>query len=184
MELKTVEDYIDKVHEKFPQFSRKQIERILQFGFRSFYTHTLYGGDILNKSPYFTMYCGKMFSKSDVFHKYRMIKSRIKLRIKYKRNKTQYDGYYYFGLTEDGYKYYCSQMKKTGKRRRKFHFEKVKFFKILDELYFDHRLKHIFKIPYPIDNGFSFWKEDFVTRDFEYIYRRNKDNKLEPVSYE
>ena len=94
MELKRVEDYYDQIKEKFPEITEKQIDKILKFGFRSFYTHTLYGGDVLSKSPYFTMYCGKMFGDNLMYYKYWLLKSRIKLRIKYKRNKTPYSGYY------------------------------------------------------------------------------------------
>ena len=184
MELKRIEDYYDKVQEKFPELTREQIDKILKFGFRSFYTHTLYGGDVLSKSPYFTMYCGKVFSSNVVFYNYWLLKTRIKLRIKYKRTRTQYDGYYYFGLSEDDFQYYLSQKKKTGRRRQKFHFKRIKLFKIVDEVICDRQYKHIFKIPYPVDNGFTIWREDVITRDFEYIYKRNKDNTIEPISYE
>ena len=37
---------------------------------------------------------------------------------------------------------------------------------------------------YPEDCGFSMYKKDYEARDFEYIYRRNKDNLIEPISYE
>lgn len=70
MDIKHIEDYYEKVHEKFPELSIKQIDRILKFGFRSFYTHNLYGGDTLNKSPYFTMYCGKLFGNNLLFYNY------------------------------------------------------------------------------------------------------------------
>lgn len=53
MEIKYVDDYVDKVWEKFPSLTRKEIEYILKFGLRSFYTHNVYGGDVLLKSPLF-----------------------------------------------------------------------------------------------------------------------------------
>jgi hypothetical protein len=107
------------------------------------------------------------------------------LRIKYKKNKTRYNGYYYFGLTEEKYQEYLNQFpNKKSRRRKKIHFDEIMFFKILDEVTMDKKFKHIFKTPYPIDNGFTFMRRDFYLKDFEYIYKRKKDNSIEPISYE
>ncbi len=184
MEIKYIEDYYDKIKEQFPELTEKQISQILTFGFQSFYLHTLYGGDILSKSPYLTVYCGKTFLDPQKFMQYRGLKLTTKLRVKYKKAKTQWDGYYYFGLTDEEFEYYKSQMKKSGRRRRKFHFKQITMFKILEELLSKRRFNHIFKIPYPLDVGFRHVREDVVTRNFEYILRRNKDGKMEPVSHE
>lgn len=184
MELATVEKYYPKIKERFPDLRMKQIERIVKFGLRSYYTINLYGGDVLLKSPYFTMYTGKMFKSNLVFYQYWKIKYKIKLRIKYRRSKQEYDGFYYFGLTDELYNEYKSLLKPTGRRRQKFTFKKVYLYKILDECLLDRRFKHIFKVAYPTDIGFRFFKEELHTKDFEYILRRNKDNIIEPVQYE
>lgn len=70
MNIRTVEYYYDKVQEKFPDVERWEIDKILKYGMRSFYTHNLYGGDVLLKSPYFTLYSGKMFGSNLVFYHY------------------------------------------------------------------------------------------------------------------
>lgn len=184
MKLKHIEDYYDKIREKFPELSIKDLDKILKYGFRSYYIHNLYGGDVLNKSPYFTMYCGRFFDSNLAFYKYWLIKMKVKLRIKYKRSKTKYNGYYYFGLSDSAYEYYISQKKNKGRKKQKFHFQKLKLYKILEEVFIDKKYKHIFRIPYPIDSGFTIMKEDFIARDFEYIYKRNKDNQIKPVNHE
>lgn len=184
MEIRKVEDYYDAVQKEFPELTKKQIDRILKYGFRSFYTHTLYGGDVLSMSPYFTMYCGKMFVDNLLFYRYRILKKTIKLRIKYKRAKIRWDGYYYFGLTEKDYQNYLAQKGKKSTRRRKFTFKKIFLFKILDECLLHHKYKHIFKIKYPAENGFKIYREEMISRSFEYIYKRGKDNKIKPISYE
>lgn len=89
MEIKYIEDYYDKIKEQFPELTEKQISQILTFGFQSFYLHTLYGGDILSKSPYLTVYCGKTFLDPQKFMQYRGLKLTTKLRVKYKKAKTQ-----------------------------------------------------------------------------------------------
>ena len=45
--LKTVNDYIPKLKEKFPSLSETEIRRIGSFGFRIYYYVTKRGGDIL-----------------------------------------------------------------------------------------------------------------------------------------
>lgn len=184
MEIRYIEDYYNKVKEKYPELTEKQISKILTYGFRSFYTHTLYGGDILSKSPYLTVYCGRCFVDTNKFMEYRRLKLRTKLRIKYKKEHVQWDGYYYFGMSDSQFEYYMSQKKPTGKRRQKFHFKNLYLFKIKEEVLLDKKNKHVFRIPYLLDCGFSIYKEDVVTRNFDYILRRNKDKQWEPVSYE
>ena len=70
MIIRKYTDYVDKVHEKFPDVPIKELQTIMRFGLRSFYLHNLYGGDVLLKSPYFTLYSGKMFSDNLVFYHY------------------------------------------------------------------------------------------------------------------
>lgn len=183
MEIVGVEKYYDKIQERFPGLTKKQIDRILKFGLRSYYNHNLYGGDVLNKSPQFTMYTGKLFCDNLVFYKYWLLKNKIKLRIKYKRSKTRYDGFYYFGLSESEFENYKKQFGKT-RRRKKFTFERIYAFKIKEECLLNNRYKHIFKLKYPVDVGFVLKLNNYTTRNFEYIFKRNKDNKIEPISYE
>lgn len=184
MEFRYVDDYVDRVHERFPKISKKAIKRILQFGLKSFYTHNLYGGDVLLKSPYFTLYSGRMFRSNLVFYKYWKIKYKIKFRIKYKRDKKQYDGYYYFGLSEEEYQDYKSQVKKSGRRRQKFTFKKVYAYKLLDECLLDRKNKHFFRFEFPTDVGFTFYKTDYSIKNFDYIAKRNSDKSIEFVNYE
>lgn len=184
MEVKSVENYYNEIQKKFPDLSKKQIEKIIKFGLRSYYNHNLYGGDILNKSPYFTMYTGKLFGNNLLFYKYWLIKNKIKLRIKYKRNKTKYDGYYYFGLSESEFADYKKQFNKTGRRRRKITFEKIYAFKIKEECLINNKHKHIFRLSYPEDVGFVLKLNNYTTRNFEYVFKRNKDNTIQPISYE
>ena len=184
MEIVGVEKYYDKIKERFPELTKKQIERIVKFGLRSYYNHNLYGGDVLNKSRYFTMYTGKLFSDNLLFYQYRLIKNKIKLRIKYKRSKTKYDGFYYFGLTEEEFVNYKKQFKKTGRRRKKVIFDNIYAYKIKEECFANHKYKHFFKLAYPADVGFVLKLYDYTTRNFEYIFKRNKDNTIQPVNYE
>ena len=184
MELATCEKYYDKIKERFPELSYKQIDKIIKKGLRSFYLTNLYGGDVLLKHQSYAMYTGRLFLSNLTFHKYWRVKWKIKLRIKYKREKTKYDGYYYFGLTDERFQEFQSNFKSKGRRRVKVRFTNLMMYKILDECLLHTEYKHIFKIEYPEDCGFTMYKENYEARNFEYILKRNKDNSVEPVAYE
>lgn len=184
MNIVTCEKYYDKVKEKWPELTKKQIDKIIKRGLRSLYLYNLYGGDVLLKHKKYTMYFGRLFYSNLVFYKYWKIKWKIKLRIQYKKHKTQYDGYYYFGLTDELFKEYRSKIKPKGRRRRRYKFEKLMLFKILDECLLQHQFKHIFRIRYPEDCGFTMYKTEYLASDFDYILKRNSDNSIEPIAYE
>lgn len=177
MVIKTIDDYVDAVHKKFNNVPREYVERVLKFGAKSFYTHNLYGLDILMKSRYFTLYCGKFFRNPMVFYEYWKIKNRIKLRLKYKRSKQKFTGVYYFGLTENQYEEYMEQLKKGKRRRRKFMFVNFVAYKLLDELLLDHAKHYIFSLDYDLDVGFTFYQKEFITRSFKFMYSVNPNPK-------
>lgn len=190
MQVSYPEKYYEKVKEKFPDLTYKEIDTIVKFGLRSLFINCGYGGDILLKSPYFTMYIGRLFKDKNVFSKYKVLKESIKLRIKYKRSKTQWDGYYYFGLTDEQFNEYLSNFKNSGmgdkskgRRRNKICFKNIFAYKLLDECLLHKKYKHIFKLKFEIDVGFTFYKEEYTTRHAQYILRK-KDYKWEPIEYE
>ena len=184
MEIVKCDKYYDKVLERWPELTEKQVDKIVKHGLMKLYLYNLYGADVILRNNNYTMYFGKLFRKGLVFYKYWQIKWKIKLRIQYKQAKTKYSGYYYFGLTDAAFKRYKAKIKSTGRRREKFHFEKLYLYKILEECLLRKEYKHIFRIKYPEDCGFAMYKTDWVARDFDYILRRDSENNIEPVSYE
>lgn len=189
MEITYPEKYYEKVKEKFPDLTYKEIDTIVKFGLRSLFINCGYGGDILLKSPYFTMYIGKFFKDKLLFFKYKILKESIKLRIKYKRSKKQFDGYYYFGLDDKQFDEYLNNFRNTGlgnkskgKRRTKITFYNIKAFKLLDECLLHSFNKHIFKLKFNEDVGFTFFKKEYSTYNAEYILRK-KDSKWESIEY-
>ena len=184
MKFTKIDDYVDKVAERYPTIPKKSIRRILEFGSRSFYMHTYYGCDILLKSNYYTLYCGRMFSSNIEFYKYRLIKKRIKYRFKYARKKPKYSRYYYLGLTEDEYKEYKKQLNSKTKRRQKITFNNVKLFKLLEETVLNRQYMHFFKIEIKDEKGFMIKESELTTRQYEYLGKRNGDQSIDYVSYE
>ena len=70
MELTTCDKYYDAIIERWPELTRKQVDKIVKRGLFSLYMYNLYGGDVLIKHPKFTMYFGKLFKDGLIFYKY------------------------------------------------------------------------------------------------------------------
>lgn len=70
MELATCNKYYDKIIERWPELTYKQVDKIIKHGLSSLYLYNLYGGDVLLKHSKYTMYFGKLFNSNKVFYKY------------------------------------------------------------------------------------------------------------------
>lgn len=176
---KTIQDYYQKVFEQYPTISQSDIKKILLYGLKSLYLHNSYGGDVLINRKGFWFYCGQLMKDSIKYFNYYKRKMRIKLRVIYKRKHIQWDGYYYFALTQDQYSNYLKQKNKRGRPRKKFTFSKVFLYKIYDECsILESNKVAIFKVPYSADLGFTIYKEVFTTSTAELILER------EPLKFE
>lgn len=178
-ELKTIQDYYDKISEEYPTISKSDIKRILQYGWKSFYLHNSYGGDTLISRQGFWFYCGQLMNNSLKWFEYYKRKIAVKLRVIYKRKRIQWNGYYYFALSQNQYDEYLNQKNKKGRPKKKFTFNKVVLYKIYDECSISESGKvAIFRIPMPVDFGCSLFKETLTTDKAKLILDR------EPLKFE
>lgn len=181
MEIRHVEDYYDKIKEKFPDLEMWEIEKILKHGFQSMFVLNNYGADVICKSPKgFLMYFGKLFNNKDLWWQYRTIKSRIKFRIKHLAKKQVWDGVYYFGLTEDEYNTLIP--KKSGRYKRKITFPNLKIYKIKEEACLLFTVKYLFKLTGEEDKGLSNTLLNYSTRNIELIEIRDKNGKMQKIN--
>ena len=118
MQLRYIEDYYEKVHERFPDLEMWEIEKILKHGMQTFSILNSRGADIIIKSAHnsFTMYFGKLFNNKEIRYKYANLKWRIKYRLKYWLHNKVWDGNYYFVLTQEEYDKYIP--KKKGRKKK------------------------------------------------------------------
>lgn len=173
MEVKTINDYYEQLYERFPEVDPKDIKRIVQFGWKSLYLHNSYGGDVVlhqNDTP-FWCYIGFLRKNSLKFMPYYIRKLIIKLRVLYKRYKTPFDGYYYFGLSEKQYEeQYLPYVHKRGRKRKWFTFHKINLYKILDECKLKgYGFKYFFRTAYPDFIGYRQYREELTTNSVELI---------------
>lgn len=170
---KSIQDYYESIYEKYPTLPKEDVRRALQYGFKSLYLTNSYGADTLVSRNGFWFYCGQLMNNSLKYFNYYKRKMRTKLRIMYKRKHIEWDGCYYFALSQNQYENYLNQKNKKGRPKKKFTFSKVVLYKIYDECSIIESNKvAIFKIPYVLDKGFTIFKEEFTTYKSELILVR------------
>lgn len=170
---KTIKDYYEEIQKIFPLIPMVDIHKILNFGWKSLYLINSYGGDVLIKDNKFWFYIGSLHRNSLTHFEYYKTKLKNKLRIMYNRKKIAWDGYYYFGLSEERYLKYQNSKKKRGRPRKYYEFGNVILYKLWDECSLANSgLKYFFKISYPIDLGFTFYSTNLKTKDAQFFIER------------
>ena len=182
MKITHVEDYYDKIKERYPHLEMWEIDKILKHGFQSLLTLNSKGADVkIMSNSGFLMYFGKLFHNTKKFMKYRDIKMRIKLRMNYFHNKTVWDGNYYFSLSEEQYKEWIPT--KKGRYKSKITFPIIFAYKIKEEAEVCWNNKYLFRLTGEEDRGIYFIERDYSTRNIELIAIRNdKTKKFEDVN--
>lgn len=183
MQVKNIQDYYDRIFEKYPDIPKNDIKRILQYGWKSLYLHNSYGGDTCIVRNGFFFYCGRLVKDSLKWFEYYKKKLVIKLRILYKRKKIQWDGYYYFARNYDQYQQYLNQKNKTGRPKKYFIFESVLLYKLFDECNIsENGSVAIFRISMSADFGFTLFKSKLRT-DKAQLYLVREPLKFQDILY-
>lgn len=174
MVQKTIQDYYEALYQEYPNIPKSDIKRICNYGYKSLYLHNSYGGDTLISRQGFWFYCGQLMNNSIRFFEYYKHKLAVKLRIIYKRKHIEWDGYYYFALSQAQYNDYLNQKNSKGRPRKKFTFEKVMLYQIYDECNITESGKvALFRIPMIDKIGFTTFKESLTTTKAEFLYYRD-----------
>lgn len=174
MIIKTSKDYIDDLQNLYPQIDRKDLEKIMNYQFRQLYLHNSYGGDTFIQDKEIWMYIGFLRKDSVSYFSYYAKKLSKKIRILYKRKKLQWDGYYYFTMTDNQYQEYLSQQKSKGRKRTYFKMSHIFMFRIEDECRIrQHNNKYIFRIRSPYDLGFLKYYKDVKLKNPELLEIRS-----------
>lgn len=160
-----VADYVDRVQEKFPFFTKSEINKILTFGLKRFAAVNKMHGDVLlytkDGEDAFTAHCGPL-GADPLCHYFRwMTKWRMKERILFKLRNEKWDGYYYIGLTDEEHK--------KIRKGKVITFRNIYLTKLKKELFHNKLITHIWKVPWPADCGWKFFVEKLKTDKAEYI---------------
>lgn len=169
MKITTVNDYVDKVQEIYPEFSKDEIKRILNYGWKMILQYSRYGNDISIITPKFFFFIGKIpVSALAAFNTY-CYKLSKRIRYMFKRTKSEWDGYYYFARTENQYIDYIKQNKKKYKV-----FQNVLLYKLLDECKVkEHSKPYIFRLSEDKTAWLQKFYPEIKTQNAELIIQRD-----------
>lgn len=171
---KTIKDYYEQLYNMFPSVSKTDINCILNFSWKSIYLHNSYGGDTLVTDKNLWCYIGNLRKDSLQHFYYYIRKLTVKLRVLYKRKKVEWDGYYYFALSDSQYEQYYQQKNKKGRPRKHFNFGTVYLYQILDECKInEHYKRYIFRIPYTTQVKTKQYIQELITDKAELIITRD-----------
>lgn len=171
--LKKISDYYEYVLKQFPLLKKSDCKRILNFAFKSLYLHNSYGGDTFITDNTLWCFIGTLRKDSIKHYMYYIKKLTVKLRVLYKRKKIEWDGYYYFALSDNQYNEYVQQKKSRGRPRKKFKYGNQVLYKIFDECRIqEFGRKYIFRVPQIVDLGFTYYKENLILDNAELIVTR------------
>lgn len=170
---KTIQDFYDKMYELYPTIPKSDIKRAVLYGWKSFYLHNSYGGDVLINRQGFWFYSGRLMNDSVKWFEYYKRKMKIKLRVMYKRKQISWNGYYYFALSQNQYEEYLKQKNRRGRPKKWFTFNNTILYKIYDECNITESGKvAIFRIPMALDVGYTSYKQELKTDKAEVVLVR------------
>lgn len=171
--IKRIDDYVDQLHEKYPEMSKKDILKILKMGFNFYRKLITIGCGVNIGSKEMRTRTQKVGVKDKLAYKNKL--AARKARVKWNRSDKEFDGYYYFAL---GKNQFAELDQEKLKKRCKLKFKHIWLFKSAEECWLRHSYKdHFFKLRYPVDCGFFMYKDEFVTNDYEYLgHEREKSS--------
>lgn len=169
MKITKVNDYVDSVHEKFPELTREEVKRILVYGWKMILQYVRAGNDVSMITNKEFMFIGVIPSSSLTVFKNYCFKLSRRIAYMFKRTNSKWDGYYYFTRSENQYKEYLSQNKKKYKI-----FKDVFLYKLLEEI----RIKepyapYIFRLDEKKTDWMNKYYKEIKTQNAELIIVRD-----------
>lgn len=155
----TINDYLPKLYEAFPDVPKKDIRTIVEYGWRLIYIANLFGCDTLIQSNtynfwFYTGYLTKDSLKHSIYYRKKLLR---KFKFIYKRLKPKTDEYYYIALSEDEYQQFYNDTHKKGRKKQVFEFVNKVAFKYLCACKVSYMTKAIIKFKPICDLGFSYY---------------------------
>ena len=142
MKITNVNDYVDSVHEKFPELTREEVKRILVYGWKMIIQYVSGGNDISMITNKEFMFIGKIPTSGLEMFKTYCYKLSKRIAYMFKKSNAKWDGYYYFARSENQYLDYLKQ----NKRKYKI-FQNVYLYKLLEECKIkEHSCSYIFRL--------------------------------------
>ncbi len=170
---RTYHDFLPQLQKEYPWLKRGDIIKILRFGFSNLDKLMRGNMDFFTSDQNgFLAYFGDIIANRYRLLRYYKEKLQKRIRYLYIKRRVIWDGYYYFGITENQYMNILRQNPKLLKSKT-ITFKKIKLYQIFDECRMANRNhQHFFRIPYTVNMGFQFSLEYLNTKNAEVIFHR------------
>lgn len=178
MDIVYPDKYFEKINEKFPELSEKQVRDIVYYGIRALFMMTYYNVDIKCQQRQFFAYFGEIMHGAEAYKKYRKIKLTAKYRVLYSREKKPFSGKYYFMLSKEMH----DNMPKK-KKGGEWPIGAVKAYKIREEAELQEGT-YLYEFDWPEDVGYKKLIYTRLISHYKCIAKRDGYNKFTPVSTE
>lgn len=168
MIIREYTDYIDAVHEKFPYFTKEEIDKILKFGLVKM-TNAIRSGCFINfvsrKAEDFFMHIGQLSYNTLTNWQTRRFRMFKKMRKMYYWGKIPWDGYYYVGMTLPQYE----RFKQENFKKHNVYLNLVVAKKLFSEIEFAGMYHYVYRIKNLPDKGYYWLLKDMklMKRDVE-----------------
>ena len=164
----TLDDVIDEVHERYNEFTRTELKRLITKGFTRMNSAIRFGCaiSIISKRYNCLAYIGQLSLVPEKQIREYNIRRDRKLRKIENWKKLDFDGYYYIGLNKTGFNKWLEDNKSS---RTILKFDNVIPRKIKEELYYKSTHLHIFKFKVKSFKGWAYRATNLELRNVEYI---------------
>lgn len=159
--IREIEDYVDELQKQFPDMSKRDIILIIKLGLVRIRKIMAINGSVSVGKKYRAM-IGKRKLQKGIWEN-----AAKKARIKWYYNHNEFDNCYYFSLSN---RQFAELDQEALKKNHKVTFKKILLYKSPEECWLKRGYKHhMFRVKYPIDCGFSMYKEELSTNQYEYL---------------
>jgi len=155
--------YLDDLSKEFPDVDKKALRDLVRHGLTKLSAFKRYDHDIFLNNPNGSryIYMGMITNDLEKRKLREFYRVRHKYRALYRIAKTQYDGYYYFGLSEEDYQ----------KHLKKEPIPKVVITRLFKETELYTIARHFFRIKMDKISDWLFVEENYETSSAEYFCR-------------
>ena len=180
MKITKINDYVDSVHEKFPELSREDVKRILVYGWKMILQYVRAGNDVSMLTNKEFMFIGRIPSSGLATFKNYCYKLSRRIAYMFQRTKSKWDGYYYFTRSENQYIEYLSQ-----KNRKYKIFKNVFLYKLLEEVKIKYpSAPYIFRLKEERTGWMNKYYSEIKTQNAELIIIRDPLNMHDVMTSE
>lgn len=174
----TINDIIDEIHEKYSDFTKAELKKIIVHGFTRMHSSIKFGCAISISSKRYDClaYIGSLSLIPEKQIREYSIRRDRKLRKIDGWKKPVFDGYYYIGLNPTGFERWVEDNKTS---RSIVRFSKVIPRRLQEELYYKAKKVYVFRFKRDTFKGYAYWADELNIRNLEYLGESN-EHKFTP----